>query len=326
MKTSKLASRWMACLASVGLLLGTAHADGYPSKVVTVVVGSEPGGAPDLIARVLAAPLGKQLGQSVIVENRPGAAGTVAAGYVARAQPDGYTLTMGTVSPHAIAKSVYPHLSYDPLTSFAPVAKVASVPLILVVKADSPARTPQDLIALAKAHPDKLNYASAGPGGLQHLTSELFSSASGIKMAHIPYKSGSAGITAVLSGEVQMFFAGMPPALAQIKAGKLRGLAVTTAHRFPAVPDVPTMKEAGLADFEADNWHAIFAPAGTPAPVIERLNREIGVALQDPEVAAQLLKIGAVAQTGTPSELGQLVKSDGEKWARVVKANGIALN
>ncbi|MCJ0765701.1 Bug family tripartite tricarboxylate transporter substrate binding protein [Variovorax terrae] len=315
-------------LALLPLLMaaGASHAQNYPSKAVTIVVGTEAGGSPDLIARILGTRLGAQLGRPVIVENRPGAAGTVGAAQVARAQPDGHTLFLGTVSSHAIARSVYPALSYDPETSFAPVGQVASVPLILVVRADSKARTVKDLVTMAQAQPGKLNYASPGSGGPQHLASELFMSVTGTRLAHIPYKSGAAAITAVLAGDVDMFFAGMPPALAQIQAGKLRGLLVTTASRFPAVPDVPTAREAGLEDFEVDNWHALFAPAGTPLPVLQRLNHDIGVVLQDLEVRAQFVKIGATAKGGEPVELARLVKAEAGKWARIVKSTGTTAN
>jgi tripartite-type tricarboxylate transporter receptor subunit TctC len=328
-KTHKLAMHCIGILASVAVLGGaasSARADTYPSRTVTIVVGSEPGGAPDLIARVIGTHLGERLARTVIVENRAGATGTVAAAYVARAQPDGYTLSLGTVSSHAIAKSVFAGLSYDPVTSFVPVGQVASVPLILVVRTDSKARTLDELGALARAQAGKLNYASAGQGGPQHLASELFTAATGSQITHIPYKSGSAGVTAVLAGHVDLFFAGMPPALAQINAGKLRALAVTTAARFPAAPEVPTAMEAGLPGFEADNWHALFAPAGTPETVVARLNKELGIVLQDPQVVAQLLKIGAVAKGGSPADLARLAATDSEKWARVAKRTGIAVN
>lgn len=317
---------WFALLIFTLMVANVSHAQDYPSKAITIVVGTEAGGSPDLIARILGTRLGAHLGRPVIVENRPGAAGTVGAAQVARAKPDGYTLFLGTVSSHAIAKSVYPALSYDPETSFAPVGQLASVPLILVVRADSKAHTVKDLIAMAQAQPGKLNYASPGSGGPQHLAAELFTSVTGTRLAHIPYKSGAAAITAVLAGDADLFFAGMPPALAQIQGGKLRGLLVTTASRFPAMPEVPTAKEAGLADFEVDNWHALFAPAGTPAAVLQRLNHEIGIALQAPAVRTQLVKIGAIAKGGEAADLGRLVKAETEKWAHIVKSTGATAN
>ena len=319
----------LRCLAALLLLAGAqsaAQTQAWPARTISVVVGTEAGGSPDLIARILGPRLSARLGQSVVVENRAGATGTIGAGTVARAAADGYTLYLGSVATHGTAKVIYKALAYDPSDSFAPIGQIASVPLVLVVNANSKAYTMQDLVVQARAKPGALNYGSPGAGGPQHLASELFNVKTGSSTVHIPYKSGSAAITALLAGDVDLFFAGMPPALPQIQGGKLRALAVTTAQRFPALPQVPTASEAGLPDFEVDNWHALFAPAGTPAAVVDRLNGELNAILKEPEILGQLLRIGATAKPTTPAQLGALVKSEGAKWAALAKSIDIKPN
>lgn len=315
----------MACVGGVSLgALAQADANTYPSRTVSIVVGTEPGGAPDVIARVLAEHLSQRLGRQVIVENRPGAAGTVGARQAAAAAPDGHTLFLGTVSTHGIAPSVYREPGYDPLNGFAPVGMVASVPLIVVVNASLGVDTLRDFVKLAAFKPGALNYGTPGIGGPQHLSTELFAARAGIKLTHIPYKGGAGAVQAVLSGEVAVFFSGMPPALAHIQSGRLKALAVTTERRSIAAPSVPTIAEAGFAGFEADNWHALFAPARTPPQVITLLNEALVKILAMPGVKERLLRIGAEPTSGSPAALREKVEAEIRKWSMVASQTGLA--
>jgi tripartite-type tricarboxylate transporter receptor subunit TctC len=312
-------SVWIASMALVAA--PCALAQGYPTKPVRMVVGFAPGGAPDILARILGQKLSEQLGQPVVVDNRPGATGNIAAEIVARGQPDGYSLLMATASI-AIAPGLYPKLPFDPVKDLAPVTMVASVPLILVVNPAVPAKSVAELIQVAKAKPRGLNYASVGNGSPQHLSGELFKLMADVDIVHIPYRGGAPAVTAVLANEAQLFFAGMPPALPHVKSGRLRALAVTTAKRSPAAPDVPTMIQAGLAGFEADNWHAILAAQGTPVAIVAKLNAEIARALKLADVRERMGNEGAEAAASTPAELGGFMKNEVEKWAKVVRASG----
>ena len=312
-------SIWIALMALAAS--PCALAQGYPTKPVRMVVGFAPGGAPDILARILGQKLSDQLGQPVVVDNRPGATGNIAAEIVARGQPDGYSLLMATASL-AIAAGLYPKLPFDPVKDFAPVTMVASVPLILVVHPAVPAKSVAELIQAAKAKPRGLNYASVGNGSPQHLSGELFKLMAGVDIVHIPYRGGAPAVTAVLANEAQLFFAGMPPALPHVRSGRLRALAVTTAKRSPAAADVPTMIEGGLAGFEADNWHAILAAQGTPAAIVTKLNAEIARSLKLADVRERMGNEGAEAASSTPAELAAFMKSEVGKWAKVVKASG----
>lgn len=301
-----------------------AQASAYPSRTVSIIVGTEPGGAPDVIARLLAEQLSQRLGRQVIVENKPGAAGTVGARQAAAAAPDGHTLFLGTVSTHGIAPSVYREPGYDPLNGFAPVGMVASVPLIVVVNANLGVDTLRDFVKRAGTKPGELNYSTPGIGGPQHLSTELFAARAGIKLTHIPYKGGAGAVQAVLSGEVAVYFSGMPPALAHIQSGKLKALAVTTERRSVAAPSVPTIAEAGFPGFEADNWHALFAPARTAPEVVSLLNKALEQILATPEVKERLLRIGAEAVSGSPASLRSKVEAENRKWSQVVRQIGLA--
>lgn len=313
----------LACAAT--LPLGAlAQASAYPSRTVSIVAGTEPGGAPDVIARLLAERLSQRLGRQFIVENKPGAAGTVGARQVAAAAPDGHTLFLGTVSTHGTAPSVYREPGYDPLTGFAPVGMVASVPLIVVVNASLGVDALGDFVKRAAGKPGEMNYGTPGIGGPQHLATELFASRAGIRLTHIPYKGGAGAVQAVLSGEVAVFFSGMPPALPHIQSGKLKALAVTTARRSAAAPAVPTIAEAGFADFEADNWHALFAPARTPPEILAQLNDALVQILAAPEVKERLLRIGAEPTGGSPAALREKVGAEIRKWSEVVRKIGLA--
>lgn len=294
----------------------------FPVRPVRMIVGTDPGAAPDIIARVIAEKLSEHLGQQVVVDNRPGAAAVLGAEIVSRAQPDGYTLML-SAAIHVVTPNVYRKMPYHPLDSFTPVARVASSPFILISSPKIPATSVKTLIAYIKANPGKLNYSSPGNGSIQHLSAEMLKQREGISMTHVPYKSGAASVTAILTGDVQLCFVGLPPALPHIKAGRVRPLAVTTSTRFPAVADVPTAQEAGLAGFEADNWHAVIGPAGIPRAVVERLNGEIIKVLARPDVKERMLRSGASVNPSTSGELHQILRSELEKWAKAAKAAGV---
>lgn len=318
------AARAALAVALLGLTTGPAFSQQYPTKPIKVLVGFAPGGAPDFLARLLGQRISESMGQSMVVENKPGATGNIAARSVATADPDGYTLLMATVSV-AISASFYDDLGFDPARDFEPVAMVASVPLILVIHPSVKATNVRDLIGLAKAQPGTLNYASVGYGSPQHLSAELFQLMGSFKMVHVPYKGGGNATQAVLTGESHMFFAGMPPAMPHIRSGRIRALAVTSAKRSPAAPEVPTVSEAGLAGFEADNWHAILAPKGTPTTIVRKLNAEFNRALAVPEIKERMLPQGTEAWIATPEETREHLQSEIEKWAKVVKASGAKL-
>lgn len=306
----------------VAACCSVASAQEYPSKPIRMVVGFAPGGAPDIIGRLVGQKLNEDLGQPVIVDNRPGATGNIGAEIVAKAAADGYTVLMATLSL-AISPSFYRSLPFDPVKSFAPVGMVASVPLLLVVHPSLPARSVKELVALAKSQPGKFNYASVGNGSPQHLSAELFKSVAGVNIVHVPYKGGGPATAAVLTGEAHLFFAGMPPALPHVKAGRLRGLAVSTAKRSPSAPDVPTVSEAGLPGFDADNWNALLAPHGTPPRIIGRLNQELDKILKLSDLRSQLIRTGAEAAHSTPPELAARIKAETVKWSSVARSAGV---
>lgn len=303
--------------------LSNAHASDFPARPISLVIGGEAGSAPDMIGRALSDVLEKHLNATIVVDNRPGGTGSIAASYVSRAPADGYTLLLGTVASNAIANSTIPNLSYDTSKSFVPVGQVASVPLVLVVNADNGPNSLSDLIKSAKARPGALNYASPGIGSLQNLVSEAFKAETGTRIVHIPYRGGASAVMAVLSGEVDFFFAGLPPAIAQVKAGKLRAFAVTSEKRVPSLPDVPTVAEVGFPQLVADNWHAVFAPKGTPNAVVNKLSVALSDALREPSVQARLAKAGAIPNYASPSLLTTLVNNETTRWAHVVKHSGI---
>lgn len=301
------------------LSTAVAGAAGYPDKPIRMVVGFAAGGAPDIIARMLAQPLNERLGQAVVVDNRPGATGNIGAEIVSRAAPDGYTLFMATVSV-AISPSVYSGLSFRFPEDFTPVSMVASVPLILVVHPGVAAKSVEDLVRLARERPGQLNYASVGAGSPQHLAAELFKLRTGTDLVHVPYKGGAPANTAVIAGESHVYFSGMPPALPHVKSGRLRALAVTAAKRSAAAPDVPTVAEAGLKGTEADNWHAVLAPARTSPIVVKRLNAELAAVLSEAGIQNQLVNQGAEASRSTPEALGRYLREELAKWREVARA------
>ena len=306
----------LACLASSVL------AQAYPNHAIRLVVPFPAGGTTDILARAVGQKLTESLGQSVVVDNRPGAGGNIGADIVAKSAPDGYTLLMGTVGTHAINPSLYTKMPYDHVKDFVPVVLVAGVPNVLVVNPSVPVQSVADLIKLAKSKPGEINFASSGAGTSIHLSGELFKAMAGVDMTHVPYKGSAPALTDLIGGQVQLMFDNLPSALPQIKAGKLRAIAVTSLKRAPVLPDVPTIAESGLPGFEASSWFGVLAPAGTPAPVVAKLNAEVNKWLQSPDAREQLLAQGAVAAGGTPEQFAAHIRTETEKWAKVVKASG----
>ncbi len=320
-----LASRLAVGIVAGLALAGPAKAQDYPSKPIRLVVPFAAGGATDVLARLVGERLTASLGQQVVVDNRPGAGGNIGSDLVARAEPDGYTILMGAVGTHAINPSLYPKMPYDPVKDFAPVTLVASVPNVLVVNPEVPANSVQELIDLAKAKPGELNFASSGNGTSIHLSGELFKAMTGTDIVHVPYKGSGPAVTDLLGGQVQMMFDNMPSSLPHVKAGKLRALGVTSAKRSPALPEVPTIAEAGVPGYDATSWFGILAPAGTPEPVVTRLQGAIVQALGEPEMRQRMADLGAEPVGDTPAEFGQFIAAEIAKWAKVVNDAGVKL-
>ena len=308
------------------LLTGSAIAADPPypeNKPLRLIVPAAPGGGADFVARIVGQKLAEALGQPVVVDNRSGASGTIAADSTAKAAPDGHTLLMGQSTSIVIAPHLYPRLGYDTLRDLAPITLVAQVPNILVVHPGVAAASVKELIALAKAKPELLNFGSSGNGAPSHLAGEMFKAAASIKMTHVPYKGAGPAVNDLLAGQIQVMFAPIVAVLPQVKAGRLRALAVTTAARSPAAPELPTLAEAGLAGYEISSWFGLFAPAATPAPVIDRLHRETVKALASAEVRERFATEGAEPVGSTPGEFNAYVKGEFAKYGRIVKDNGI---
>ena len=324
----RLAKLLAGVALSVGLCLGNAslvHAQDYPSKPVRFVVPLAPGGTTDVLARLVGEKLSASLGQQFVVDNKPGAGGNVGTAQVAKAEPDGYTLLMGTVGTHAINASIYPSLPYDPVQDFAPVTLVATVPNVLVVNPEVPANSVAELIALAKEKPGELNFASSGNGTSIHLSGELFKAMTGVDIVHVPYKGSGPAVVDLLGGQVEMMFDNLPSSAPQIKAGKLRPLGVTSKERSPTLPDVPTIAEAGVPGYEALSWFGVLVPAGTPNAIVAKLQDEIAKALADPAMRERFAELGAVPVGGTPAEFANFISAETAKWAKVVQDAGIKL-
>jgi len=303
--------------------MGTAAAQiAFPLRPVTLIVPFPAGGSTDLVARAVATKIGDILGQPLVIVNLEGSGGNVAAATAARAEPDGYTLLMGTAATHAINPALYRSMPYDPVADFAPISLLVAVPNVLVVHPDFPAGDVAQLIALLKANPGKYSYASAGVGTPGHLSGELFKSMAGVDMVHVPYKGGGPALVDVMEGYVPMMFDNLPSSTEPIRASKLRSLAVTTAQRAASMPDLPTVAESGLPGFETYSWNALFAPTGTPSAVIARLNEAAVAALADPELKAKLEGLGATVVGSTPEQLAAHVRAELAKWAPVVAASG----
>jgi tripartite-type tricarboxylate transporter receptor subunit TctC len=311
----------LAAVAVTALFALCAAAQDYPTKPIRIIVGYTPGGGNDLIARLLAPRMSEFLGQPVIVENRPGAQSIIAAELVAKAPPDGYTLLMGPTGPMAMNPATYSKLPYSPTRDFAPVSMIGSFPLLLCVSPSLPVRSVNELVEYAKARPNSVNYASSAAAF--QLATELFKQRTGTNFANIPYKGSGDSAAAVISGQVTMTIADPPPITGHLKGGALRALAVTAPQRHPAYPDVPTMAEAGVPDMEVALWMALFVPAGTPAPIVKRLNDEVARAVRLPDVRERLIALGVDPVGGTPEELARVLARDLEKWSAVAKAANI---
>ena len=286
------------------------------------VIGFTPGGPSDILARAVGQKLAERWAQQVVVENRPGAGGNLAAEAVAKSAPDGHTWLLGNNSILATNQSLYRTLPYDPVRDFAPVALIAVQPNILVVHPEVQARTVEQLILLAKKNPGKLNYASSGAGAAAHLAGELFKTMAGVDIVHIPYKGAQPALTDLIAGHAQLMFATSASVIPYMKAGRLRALAVTTARRSPSVPDLPTVSEAGLAGFEATTWHGIVVPSATSPGIVERLNQDINAVLNEKELRERLAGLGAEVATGTPREFADYIAREIPKWSKVVKDSG----
>jgi len=303
-----------------------AQSGNFPERPIRFIAANAPGGGLDITARAIAPKLSAAFGQQVIVDNRAGAAGSIASDIVAKSTPDGYTVMVASLGGLAVNTNLYKGLTYHPLRDFAPITWATSGSNVLVVHPSVPAKSVQELIALAKAQPGKLSYGSSGAGNAGHLAGELFSGMAGITMVHIPYKGGAPAMIDLLAGQIQLIFSSAPTAVPQVKAGRIRGLAVTTARRSVILPELPTIAEAGLPGFEADNWYGVVTTMKTPRAVIDRLNAEVVRALHTTDVKQLLFTQGLEVRTSTPQEFGAYMKSEFDKWAKVIKDAGIVAN
>jgi tripartite-type tricarboxylate transporter receptor subunit TctC len=311
--------RALAAAAAAGLA-GPARAQAkYPDRPVTLVVPSAPGGTTDFTARLIAEPLSKALGQPVVVDNKPGASGNISNQFVAKAKPDGHTLLVAysgyqVGNPHLFAKA-----GWDPIRDFAPVAMVTRAPQLVTVRGDLPANTIQELVAFAKANPGKLNYASSGNGSIQHIAGELFKQLTGTFITHIPYRGAGPAVQDLMGGQVDLFITTPASVVQQIKAGRLKGLAVTGPARLSALPQVPTAAEAGLKGFALDSWFALYAPAGTSADIVQVLNTEVGRIIAAPETRRKAEESGTAVEQMSPAQLGEYMRKELEEWGRVIR-------
>jgi tripartite-type tricarboxylate transporter receptor subunit TctC len=296
---------------------------GYPNRPLQLVVTVPPGGAADLVARLVGAKLGEALGEPVVISNRGGAGGTIAAAAVAKSDPDGYTLLLNTIATHGIGPHLYANLPYDPAKDFAPVILVAKLPLIMTVNADLPAQSVKDVIALAKARPGELTFASAGNGGAPHLAGELFKSLTGTDLLHVPYRGSGPAVVDLVAGRIAIMFDATPSLLPFVTAGKLRVLAAASPERHRLLPDIPTFAELGLPGMDIALWYGIAAPAGTPRPIVQRLNAELVKILDMPDVRRTLSDQGADIKSGSPEEFGTFMREEQARWGPVVKQAGI---
>jgi tripartite-type tricarboxylate transporter receptor subunit TctC len=300
-----------------------AAAEAYPAKPIRLVIPFAPGGTTDILGRVIGERLTAQLGQQIVVENRGGAGGNIAAEAVARSAPDGYTLFLGSMGTQAMNGAIYPKLAFDPIRDFAPITRLVNSANLLVVHPSTPVRSVKEVIQLAKARPGQLNYSTSGVGSFNHMSAELFQMMSGVRMVHIPYKSGGQALTAVLVGEAQILFQTIPAAVPFIESGKLRALAVCASDRHPLFPKLPTASESGLPGFEISTWYGILAPAATPADLVARLNAALVEVVKAPVTQKRLADLGLDPATNTPQEFAALIRADAIKWAKVVKAANI---
>ena len=326
--TRKFATLVQACMLAVtaasGLVSGSAMAQAWPSRPISLIVPFAAGGTTDVLARAIGQELSKSLGQPVLVESKPGAGATVGADFVAKAKPDGYTLLMGAVH-HTIASSVYKKLPYDFQKDLLPITTVALVPNLLVVNPAVPAKSVSELLALAKAAPGKVTYGSAGNGTAHHLIGAQFEAMGGVQLLHVPYKGSGPLVTDLLGGQITMSFDTITPVLPHIKAGKLRALAITTNKRSPALPDVPTLDEAGLKGFNLGTWFGVLAPAGTPREIVSRLNLEMVKIIHSPEFKKRMDDIGAEPVGNTSEQMAQQIKDDTERFSKLVREAKVSI-
>ena len=315
--------RVLASFLSCALLAPvlSAHAGSYPDRPIKIIVPFTAGGTSDVLARTVAEQLALDLGQAVVVENRAGAGGALGAGVVARAEPDGYTLLMGSSSALAVNPGLFSNLPYDAEKSFAPISMVAGIQNILLVNPSIPVKSVQELVAYGRTHP--LFFASAGTGSSPHMSAELFQALSGLKMTHVPFKGGPQALSEVISGRVNLVFDNMPTAAAMVKSGQLRGLGVTGAARSPMVPDIPTIASQGLDGYDVTVWYGLVAPAGTPQPVIELLSGEVAKILARPGIRAKLTEIGTEPASSSPQDFKAFISAERKKWGEVIKKTGV---
>ncbi|RLK39201.1 tripartite tricarboxylate transporter substrate binding protein [Cupriavidus plantarum] len=310
-------------MAGLALLCAAAHASAaYPDRPIRLVVPYPAGGAADTVARIVAAPLGTKLGQTIVVDNRPGASGVIGAGAVAKAAPDGYTLLLDATA-HSVNPSLQPKLPYDTAKDFAPISLVVLVPNLMVVPPNSPFNSPKDIVARAKATPGKLTYASAGSGTAQHLAAELFRQQSGLNMLHVPYKGGAPALSDLMGGQVDMMFSNMAASYPLVSGKKLKVLATTGTKRSAALPDIPTIAESGLPGYQVYEWNGLFAPAGTSAEIVGTINKAIVEVMSQPAVKERLAAIGAEASANKPEEFRAFLEAEQAKWAKVIKQGNI---
>jgi tripartite-type tricarboxylate transporter receptor subunit TctC len=314
--------RTLLLAAALAALPMAAFAQGYPSRPIRFVVPYPPGGPLDTIARLLGQKVSEGVKQPVIVENKPGAGGNIGADFVAKSLADGHTILMGAVATHAINPTLYAKIPYDPVRDFAPITQVASTPNVLVVNPSLPVSSVAELIAHAKANPGKLNFGSGSTGSAGHLAGELFNSLAGVQMTHIPYKGAAPAMRDLIGGQIHLMFDNLASSLTQVRAGRVKALAVTTANRSSLAPELPTVAESGLAGFDISTWFGIFAPAGTPREAITRLHTEFTRALAAPDVREKMLNMGAEPVGNTPAEFAAFIRAEAGKYARVIKASG----
>ncbi|MDA8520714.1 tripartite tricarboxylate transporter substrate binding protein [Acidovorax sp. NCPPB 4044] len=322
----RLGALLIGCVAAATFATGAAAQAAWPAKPIRLIVPFPPGGGTDMIARTVAQKLADQNRWNVVVDNRPGAGGNLGVDAAAKSAPDGYTLVMGQTSNLAINPSLYAKLPYDPLKDLVPVALVSSAPIVMAAPANSPYKTFADVVAAAKARPDGITLGYSGNGTVAHLAGELAENAAGIKLRHVPYKGASQAMTDLVGGQIDLYMSAVPTLLGQVRNGKLRAVMITSLKRSDQLPQTPTLAESGYKDFEAASWFGVLAPAGTPAPIVQQLNKAINQALAQPDVAEKLRSEGGDVLGGTPEKFGALLKAEVPRWARIVKDSGASLD
>jgi tripartite-type tricarboxylate transporter receptor subunit TctC len=309
-----------------GASLAQTATESFPNRPVTIVVPFPPGGGTDVGARLVAQKLSAKWGQSVVIENKGGAAGIVGAEAALKAKPDGYTLFVGNIGTQAINPSLYKKMSYDPASAFAPIGMIAELPLVLLATPGLPVTSSRELIAQAKAQPERITYASSGAGGAPHLAAEMYQSAANVKLTHVPYKGGGPAVADLLAGHVQLLFATVLESIGHVRSGKLKGLAVTSTTRSPALPDMPTLAESGLAGFETGSWIAVFAPNGVPKALVDKVSADLKEVLSQNDTRQALIQQGATPLILSPEELRQRVEKDRKTYAKIIQDTGIKID